>query len=259
LDELERTLVALRPRLQPSSVATERVLEAVLQVHAQNVGRSGSRRSVRLVIALAVIALLAAPAYALVTHVIDFSHSTKAPTIIQKRFQVLFKSGAPPGMDPRVIADETRRVTVFHPSSGRVPLWVAPTQTGGFCSEFVDVDGGCIADRAFIGVRPTLDGFKPWLLAPSLSYVGRAGGGASYITGVVLPKEASRLELSLADGSVQPVTFVWVSSPIDAGFYLVELPSTASYPATLSLFDREGNLLSRSESLSPPPGPRSLQ
>jgi hypothetical protein len=222
----------------------------------------GAGRRVRLIVALAAIALLAAPAYALVTHVIDFSNSTKAPTVIQKRFQALFKSGAPPGMDPGVIADETRRVTVFHSPSRRVPLWVAPTQTGGFCFEFVDVVGGCVAHRAFGAVRPTVEGFKPWLLAPSLSSVRdpkRTSSGSTYVSGVVLPNNASRLELSFADGSVEPVTFVWVSSPIDAGFYLVELPTTAAYPATLMLFDGEGNLLSRSESLSPPEGPRSLQ
>jgi hypothetical protein len=212
--------------------------------------------------AVALIVLLAAPAYALVTHVIDFSHSTNAPTVIQKRFQMLFKSGAPPGMDPRVIAGETRRVRVFRLPSGSFPLWVAPTETGGFCFEFVGVDGGCIADRTFTGVGGGSEGFRPWLLAPSLSYVRdpkSAPSGSTYITGVVLPKEGSRLELSFADQSVRPVTFIWVSPPINAGFYLVELPTKAAYPATLKLLDEKGSLLSRSESLSPPPGPRSLQ
>jgi hypothetical protein len=63
----------------------------------------------------------------------------------------------------------------------------------------------------------------------------------------------------MGDHSVLPVSFVWMATPINAGFYLTELPSNAVYPATLSLRDANGNLLAKSEPLTPPQGPRSLQ
>ena len=259
MDDLELTLVAARPQLQPSFEATARAREAALQAHVHRFGRRRSRRVVRLAVVLAVIALLAAPAYALVTHVIDFSHAAKAPTVIQKRFQTLSKSGAPPGMDPRVIAEETRLVTVFRVPSGSFPLWVAPTRTGGLCDEIGDLGGGCIADRTFTGVDPTPEGYKPWLVAATFSSVRDPRHGlTSYVSGLVLPKDASRLELTFGDHSVRPLSFIWVSRPIEAGFFLAELPDRGPYPVTISLFDAEGHLLSESGPLRPPEGPRSL-
>jgi hypothetical protein len=214
-------------------------------------------------VALAAVLLIAAPSYALVTHVIDFSDKAPAPSVVRKRFHMLFSSGAPPGMDPRVIADQTRLVTVFKLPSGDFPLWVAPTKTNGLCEEIVDLWGGCIADRNFPGIESIEhEGFKPWLL--DVTYGGvrdvKRGIDNAYVSGVVLPKEASRLELRLDDGTVRAVTFVWVSPPIDAGFFLIELPRdrTGVYPAVLSLFDAEGHLLSQSEPLQPPHRPRSL-
>lgn len=262
MDDLELTLTAIRPRLQPSAGATTRAMDAALRAHAQNFGRRTSRRRLHAAVALAAVAVLVAPAYALVAHVVDFSHSPKAPTVIQKRFQLLFKSGAPPGMDPRVIAQETRRAAVFELPSGSFPLWVAPTRTGGFCEEFVGLGGGCIADRGFPGITSAGAGVKPWLLSASifsLRDLRRGIRGATYVSGVVLPKAASRLELRFGDGTTRPVMFIWVSSPIDAGFFLIELPATAVYPATLMLRDEAGDVLSESEPLAVPSRPHSQE
>jgi len=73
-----------------------------------------------------------------------------------------------------------------------------------------------------------------------------------YLSGTVLAKGANRLELTLADGSVRTLPLLWVSPPIEAGFFLTELPSSpTTFPAVLNLFDESGRLLSRSESLLP--------
>ena len=105
--------------------------------------RRRGRRSRRQRLALAalagvpiLIALLVAPAFGLGRGVLPFFGAEKAPQPVVLDFTSLFSTGAPPGMDPGVIASETRKVGVWQFEGKVHTLWVAPTREGGFCFEW---------------------------------------------------------------------------------------------------------------------------
>ncbi len=254
MDDVERRLTALRPQLYPSIEATSRARDAVLDAHAKSFKRRVSRRPLRAITAIAVLALLAAPAYALVTHVIDFSHTTKAPTVIKKRFKALFVSGAPPKMDPQAIVSATRLVTTFRVGGQQFPLWVAPTATGHVCAEFLGYAGGCTA--AVVDPHPDPGEVAPW----GLNLMVGAISHHNYLAGIITAQLAFRLELELNDGTTRPISFVWVSDPINAGFFMTSLPPNEAtvQPVALKLLDDAGHVIAESSQVQSPPGPRSL-
>ncbi len=88
-------------------------------------------RRVLVLVALIVLTfvLMAAVAYALGYPLIQFSSAPHAPQPVIKEFSSL-PLGAPPGMDPRVTARETRLVGKIEGHT----LWVAPTKPGGLCT-----------------------------------------------------------------------------------------------------------------------------
>ena len=49
----------------------------------------------------------------------------------------------------------------------------------------------------------------------------------TFVYGAVISDDAARLELRYADGTAKDVPLTWVSPPIDAGFYFVEIPPEA--------------------------------
>src|SRR5439155_23421214 len=85
-------------------------------------------RALVIAVVLAIVALIAAPALALRFGVIDFSNAEPASPHVVKQFFSL-SEGAPKGMDPQAIPNQTRRVGEI----GGHTLWVAPTKPGGLC------------------------------------------------------------------------------------------------------------------------------
>jgi hypothetical protein len=252
LDELESSLIAVRPKLGPTATATLRARTAALAAFAESHRTRGARRPLtkRVAVLVAAAAVIGAPAYAITTGVIDFWSQKPAPSIIKKRFDALFVTGAPPKMDPQALVDETRLVTVFKFGDADFPLWVAPTATGRVCAEFLDFGGGCtggVADWESAAVPP--GEIKPWLLS---SMVGGTNG-RNFLAGVITAPEAARLDLSLSDGTTRSVEFVWVSAPINAGFYMTELPASTSplRAVALRLFDDHGQLLTETHEVHP--------
>jgi hypothetical protein len=259
-DDLEQRLVALRPELEPTLAATRRARAAALEALPRkdpttrrlHLPTGGGWRVTAL--AAAVVAI-AAPAYAIATQVIDFWSQPPAPTVIKKRFEALFVTGAPPKMDPQAIPDETRLATTFTFSDQNYPLWVAPTATGHVCAEFLGFGGGCSTDVSLeeqLSAPP--DDVKPWLLNVMVG----AANGQNLLAGIITEPSAARLELVFSDGMQKPVDFVWVSDPINAGFFMAQLPTDPEAPqaTVLRLFDGDGGLLAESHEVQLPPGPR---
>jgi hypothetical protein len=195
--------------------------------------RAGTgRRSRLLALAAAtiVVVAIAAPALALsgkVVHV--FGSSEPAPERVQEDFASL-DVGAPRGMAPDVIAEQTRMVIDTPTRDGtRTVLWVAPTRAGGFCitasvgkvggppAHGGGGGGGCDRDRALP--------FAPGIFARGpMTPDGVLQRGPLVYDGSVLIEEARAVRFDFQDGDHATVPLVWVSEPIDAGFFVYAAP-----------------------------------
>lgn len=214
----------------------------------------GNRRSRLLALAVlaAVGAAIAAPALGLSGKVVHlFGSSEPAPARVEESFATL-DVGAPAGMATGVIAEQTRQVLEQPVGEGRrAVLWVAPTKAGGFCmtlglgkldSAPHELGGGCDRDR----VLP----FAPGLSAPGpMSPAGKILRGPVLYSGSVLIDEARTVRFDFEDGAQATVPLVWVSEPIDAGFFVYALPeehwADGHHPTTASVEDESGKILAR--------------
>jgi hypothetical protein len=216
--------------------------------------RRGLRRSRLLALAVlaAVAVAIAAPALGLSGKIVHlFGSSEPAPARVEESFASL-DVGAPAGMAPGVIAEQTRKV-LDQPigDEWRAVLWIAPTKAGGFCmtlglgrvdSAPHELGGGCDRDRALP--------FSLGLGSPGpISRTGKILRGPVLFSGSVLSDEGSAVAFDFEDGRQATVPVVWVSEPIDAGFFVYAVPEEhwgeGHRPTTAMLEDEEGTVLAR--------------
>jgi hypothetical protein len=211
------------------------------------------RRRLGFVLALVLIllVLLVSVAVAFGLRIVVFGQAQKAPPT-SREFKVFadMDVGAPPGMESSVIPNETRKVATF----GDKTLWVAPTREGGFCAILIPGGGGC--DR--LGTFPltvTYSGGVPGPFSPSNPVVGE-------ISGSVNARWSVALEIRFQDGDVIKPQLVWVSQPINAGFFVQPIPAEHRQPGHLIsavvALDRDGKLVASealpgNRSTAPPP------
>jgi hypothetical protein len=180
----------------------------------------------RLVVGMASVAMLgvlvAAPAFGLHREVFDFLSSEPASERVQLEFARLDVT-APPEWRPGIIAGEARKVTEMMVRGKRRILSVAPTQNGGYCFQWTGFFGGCHdPDRP---ARPRPRGPHGDLNTHFFSWGGHVTEEAmTLLGGHVRAKSVERLEVEFADGERDEVPLTWVSEPIDAGFYLYDVP-----------------------------------
>jgi hypothetical protein len=204
----------------------------------------------RLVLAAVVLALLiAGSAFALGLPgvVLDFGASEKpaATAPVVKDFASLDEA-APPGMATGVIAGETRTVASFPVSDGDpVTLWVAPTKDGGFCVAYSrGLAGGCDRNRTVA--------FSRGLSIPGrIVFDGEQLQSQMFLSGWALPEGSAAVEVQFADGESTHLPLLRVSRPIDAGFFVYEVPavhrSVGHFPTGLAFQDDNGAELGRVE------------
>ncbi len=204
----------------------------------------------RLVVLLAVAAILGtlavAPAFGVgdaLLHLfgrseVPFAGAPPAASVIKREFSDM-SSGAPKGMDPRVTSGQARLAGTFDFGATKRRVWVAPTETGGFCYFIEGISGGCSETRTEAVV---LDGSffaRPGATTPALdALAGR----------IYLP-QATQLRVSFEDGRTTVLPFVYVSAPIDAGFFVYR-PSPAEErpghrPADIVVADSSGAEIGR--------------
>lgn len=200
------------------------------------------RRRPRLLFAAALLLLVipAAIVAAVVTRTdVLFSSSKPAPNIVKKQFADL-GFGAPPSFAVAPLAAKAREVGTFRFGGHRHKLWVAPTQRGGYCFMVEHAFGGCIPKRA---ERPRLSvGF-------STNRPNWRPTAVTRIDGQINDRKARRVEVRYADGSTSDVSFFYVSAPIDAGFFVSDIPrdhrTKEARAREVVLLDGEGNVLGR--------------
>jgi hypothetical protein len=187
------------------------------------------RRVLPAVVAAAVLlaAILAAtPARALVRDVLPFWKQPRAPQAVQVVFSEL-NIGFPPGMSPHAVSGDTRSVGRFDFGGSTRTLWVAPAKNGGFCSLWLPEGGGGCSTSG-----------QPLSTGALLS-----GGIPVWINGDVAAPVVTVL-IRFRDGSSVRPRIVWVSAPIDAGFFAYDVPAGKQVTA-VEAYDRQGALVRR--------------
>jgi hypothetical protein len=182
---------------------------------------------------------------------INFGASKPAPALVRRDFASL-TFGAPPSMDPQAIANQARAVTEFNIGGRRRTLWVAPTRRGGFCWQIEKYLGGCFARRPTTHLVVTAG----YLAASPRSQV------PARVDGVVLTPRAERLVAEFRDGATLDIPFVFVSKPINAGFYVFDVPREHQQRPTsiraVTARDSDGKLVGSAELPIPRRRPRNL-
>ncbi|HTY29412.1 MAG TPA: hypothetical protein VMD51_14895 [Mycobacterium sp.] len=215
-DLLVRRLQAANP-VQPDALGE---LEAKIRDRVLVLPSTAPDRKHRLprrrlvVIACVLAALLGGPALAFQFGVIDFSTAPAAPHPVVEQFSSL-SVGAPPGMDPQVIAGQTRLVgTVLGHQ-----LWVAPTKEGGLCYLWSDSGGGCDAVGGF-PLSVTWSGAATTAAQPG----AQPGRSFTAVEGFAHSRWVDEVQITLDDGSTVQPEMLWVSPPINAGFFYYRAP-----------------------------------
>jgi hypothetical protein len=223
-DPLLHRLAQANP-IPPTAVAdlTAQLRSQTLRLPSETTEKSNRRRALVIAALLAIVALIAGPALALRFGVIDFSKAEPAPPRVVEQFSSL-SEGAPPGMDPQALPGKTRLVGEI---SGHT-LWVAPTKPGGLCYEWSKGSGGCDS----LGTIPL-----------SASWASDAaptpGSSRSFdgVDGFVHARWADDVEIKLDDGSTIHPQMLWISPPIDAGFFFYRAPEGRTIETVLALND----------------------
>ena len=191
-----------------------------------------SRRRRRLILAAAVVAAaVAAPALAIATGVIDFSSAAPAPMPVKVLFNQLATLSGP--SIPGPITAPPRLVYTFHTSSGSFDLAVAPAANDGWCWVVVGRDGTCNTRDGGLNYganQPPPVGTEPLLIDGSIAAAG-----------------VTRIAITFEDGSTLDLPFVQVSAPIDADFFLYEIPANhwtrGTRPATIAAYNSNGTII----------------
>jgi hypothetical protein len=91
-------------------------------------------------------------------------------------------------------------------------LWVVPTREGSFCYRFWG-SASCLSPE-----------YRRRIEIGAAGSATRDRGGWGWIHGPVLNQAVQEVELLYQDGERVRLPFVWVSAPIDAGFYAYDVP-----------------------------------
>ena len=200
--------------------------------------------------------LLATPALGLRGRVVQlFEESEPASEQLVRAFDT-FNQGVPSNITtPGVIAEQTREVIRVAVAPGReAVMWVAPTERGTFCT-LVGVrkvgtpgnggGGGCASRQTAFSPGMTIPG--PW------SAAGEILRPPVLLYGSVLLERATAVEVQFEDGSPDEVPLVWVSEPIDGGFFVYSVPRAhwqeGRRPTALVVRDEDGHELARDKEL----------
>ena len=198
--------------------------------------------------AIAILAVIVAtPAFGLQSHITNLFSSNKQqrpPELIQRLFRNM---DVYPGGANGVIPSKARiAIEARVPGYGTKTIWVAPTRNGGFCST-----AGCDRDRAMplhatlVITGPTSRNSQPM---PHSSHVH------VFLAGDTLIHRAARVAVQFEDLSWERTPLVWVSRPIDAGFFLYELPKAhwqiGKRPIMLAVEDAHGNDLAENSEVA---------
>lgn len=175
--------------------------------------------------AVFVLAVGVGAAFGIYGDVLPFGDQPPAPKPVVRDFNTFFGGEyAPPGMDPHVLAGDTRRIATYHNGRHIYVLYVAPTKTGGFCDSFTHLFGGCRQVRSLPAGAPK--GGTDEINSFAIGTMGEISPkGATILGGDLLLPPGTSLNVEYADGTAAEIPVTFVSPPIDAGFFLYPVPA----------------------------------
>jgi hypothetical protein len=174
----------------------------------------------RLTIAFAVLAavVVAAPTFALATDGVDFWNTEPAPEPLKKQFADMEEATSPDlrGRTPTAHFGEARIVYRRKLAGIGQTLYLGPMREGGFCLYLLEdlVPGGGSGGG---GCSEAGDSLQPLGMGSGIAEEPYLVFGSSAAPG------ATHVEMLLADGTSREEELLWVSKPIDAGIYLLEV------------------------------------
>jgi hypothetical protein len=189
------------------------------------------RRRTRRVVAFAAAAaiLVVGPALALATDAIDFWSAEPAHPRVVLLFEAL-EAGYPAHLpEPALDERKARRILTREFEWGTWTLSVGPRKNGGFCS-YVGWRGGGGGDCTDPGVP----------LSVSVDSIDNVS--SARVFGSVSHPDGAYVEIVLRGGRVKRAELTWVSEPIDAAFFLEEIPRRGQL-GTVVLREADGTRL----------------
>lgn len=229
------------------------------------------RRRLKVALAYAAVLLaIAVPALAYAAHSVFFK---SAPGPFQSLVDSFAGIGGPsgtPANKPAVVAQPRRVLTIRLSNGGTAALWVAPTVDSAvavpwfaptvhhydYCFDTQVVNGdpnapgtgfawgggymgnpGCGKHERALDVGYDIENYPP---------VARIVGGSGL-------RDAHSVEVRYQDGSATRAPTVYVSSPVDASFFMFQIPvnhtTPGSRPKELILRARDGSILARDKGI----------
>jgi hypothetical protein len=246
----------LRSRISDAIAAIDQADTSALAGNAAPRARRDLRRRwVAMAITVIVVTIGVTPAFGLRPSFIPFFSAEKAAKSTQLDFASL-SVGAPSGMNPEAIDGQTRKIMDGFFAGKQHTLWVAPTEKGGFCYEWTPGYGGCNAT----GDQP-LDAFGELIAAPGVTVVppppgsrltGSQAGRAratipTWVAGFVRSGSAQAVTIRFKDGTTVRPEVIWVSSPINAGFFVYDVSqanqTADNHVVAVDAVDQDGSLV----------------
>jgi probable HAF family extracellular repeat protein len=179
--------------------------------------RGGRRRTLTLLVAAALAVIVVGSALAFGHRIVDFFAADPAPTRVVTQFEQAKLSAKFLGATnlPMNPSEARTIIDVKRADGSSAYIAVAPMRRGGFCaltSEFgsdgAGGEGSMCADPEQARTNPIMPG-------------GTDSGGTGYgdFAGYITRIDADRLVLRYEDGAEDEIPVVWVSEPINAGFF----------------------------------------
>jgi hypothetical protein len=250
-EELDRCVPAYRPADWDEVLAISNDRSArhgYMRAGIPVFGSAKQRRVALLLLVVALLAFVAAPALGLGPPFLDFFSSKHASKRVVRSFAVLNVT-APRGMSPKVIAGEARLVTTYHLRDGTAfPLVVAPTRKHGFCFT-LGFGGGCVSAPA------TAQHDQPG--DHNAAAIGLGRYGSHVLAGNVFNQQIASIEIRFKHAAPASVPLLWVSPPINAGFFFYDIPrklrAPNARPVAVVALDSRGREVGRNGSMFRPP------
>jgi len=158
---------------------------------------------------------------------VDFFSAAPAPERIQLDFEFLREHTADASAKfggPKYTTEGPAREVMRVQTDGEArPLWVVPTREGGFCYRLhfaISCATPDVKERVRVGVT---------------GLATRHGDGFNWLFGPVSEESVQQVELLYQDGERVQLPFVWVSPPINAGFYAYDVPEQHEQPGRLTI------------------------
>lgn len=190
---------------------------------------SSLRRFALVAASLLLAVVLSAPALGWHRTILDWLDAEEASSEVKLEFARL-GIGAPAEHQLGIEHEQARKVTSVAHGGKSYTLSVAPTKSGGFCFWWQGLTASCRQERQPPPAYRERGSRDLATFRLGTIWMPDAHGVMQSIAGNLIGDDIEQLSAVYADGSRETIPVVWVSAPIDAGFYLYFVPDEHRVP-----------------------------